>query len=155
MIMKLTEVIGNWLIDLPIVEQAFRRNDVENKTTSIGNQVVKHLIKLYKWSDPINFNHHVNDISSWLEAIDELRIKGSNKPSANVYYKWILLDNIPDVREITKQVKRMNPKYGNLPVARSDDDVYEAMSAVLLRICNDISNDTFISAHSYFSELSS
>lgn len=148
--MLLSDILGDLLIELPIVEQAFRRNDVEHKVTATGSQVVKHLIKLYKWNDPINFNHHLNDISTWLESIDDLRIKGSNKPAPNVYYKWILIDNIPDVREVTKQVKRMNSKYGELPVTRSDAEVYEAMSEVLLRICTDISNDTFIQVHDYF-----
>lgn len=147
--MKLYELLGDFLLELPIVEQAFRRNDVESRVTSIGNQVCKHLIKLYKWDDTVNQNHHVMDISTWLEEIDGLRIKGCNKPKPDVYFKWILQDNIPDVREVTKLVKRMNAKYGTLPVVRTDEEVYEIMMQVLLRICNDISMDKFVHAQDY------
>jgi hypothetical protein len=147
--MNLYDLLGDWLLDLPIVEQASRRAEIESKITALGEQIVRHLIKIYKWDDPINVNHHINDVSSWFEAIDNKKIKGG-KLKAKVYYQWILTDNVSGVSDITKQVMRLKSDYGHIPVVRSDVEVYEAICDIVSRISIDMANNTFIKAHSYF-----
>ena len=65
--MKLYELFGEMLLELPIVEQASKRNIVAQNINNLSKQVVIHLIKLYRFDNPIDTHHHMNDIDTWLE----------------------------------------------------------------------------------------
>ena len=146
--MNLYNMIGDWLIDTDIVEQAHRRSDLESRITNESSQIIEHLIKVLKWSDPVNYNKHLKDIDGWLKAIVKLKMKSTGYPKQKDYYKWMFTDNVGDVSDITMYVSTLDD-YHHLPLLRNDADLYVIINNIMHSISVDFGNRIFKSIHEY------
>jgi hypothetical protein len=147
--MKLSEILGDWLIDLPIVEQASKRNLVMQSINSLSKQVIIHLIKIYRFDNPIDIQHHMHDIDIWLDDINDYKLKNNKYPSANDYYQWMFSDLVIGVPYITKQVKLILKKYKGLPMRRTDEEVYHIINDIINKISYDMAIRKFNSIDDY------
>jgi hypothetical protein len=139
--MNIVELIGDWLSETAIVEQALRRSDAETKITNESYQIIEHLIKLFKWEDPINSNKHCNDITSWLGAVYRIKMKNGYPKQAN-YYQWMFSDIVYDVSDLTDIVSSMT-RYHSLRVIRTDAEVYVLIDQLLDQISKDFATRQF------------
>jgi hypothetical protein len=132
---EIYEVCGEWILEWPIVEQASERNIVKSTVFDYGQQVVKHLIKIYSWDSPRDYASHVKDINVWIDTIYNYRLKGNKYPDANDYYNWIMV-GVPSVDYVTKQNDDSDyvvPRSG-----RSDEQVYEIIKTIIRNVSNDM-----------------
>lgn len=142
--MRIYKIIGDWLLETNIVEQAARRAEVESKINSLSFQVIRHLIKVLKWEDQINHHKHLIDIDEWISQIDNLKIKGNKRPTKNDYYRWMFGEN-DTPNYITKQIKTLSKQYGSLRVIRSDELVYQTIRNIMECLAVVLSLDEFVS----------
>lgn len=134
--MTIYEVIGDWLYDTNIVEQAKRRSDIEFKITNEAGPLIEHLVKVLKWDDPRSYRHHITDMDGWMWTIFRLKMKES-MPKQRDYYKWMFTDHVGDVSDITEIVTELNRRYGSLPVIRSDGEIYTIIDKIIHQISID------------------
>lgn len=146
--MKMSDIIGDWFIELPIVEQALQRKDVESKISNLSDDVIEHLIKILKWRDPLNYDKHVKDTNGWLNRIARYEIKKKGVPNEEDYFKWIFLDSAATVDRITLFIKGM-PAYHGLPVIRTDEEVFNIIQHVMVNVCKDLAMQQFQSIAPY------
>lgn len=146
--MKMSDLIGNWFIELPTVEQALQRGDVESKISNLSDDVIEHLIKILKWKDPLNYTKHVKDTNGWLNRISRYEIKKQGTPKEKDYFQWIFTDNVRDVSRITLYINGM-PDYHGLPVIRTDEEVYAIIHNLMVNVCKELSIGQFKSIVPY------
>lgn len=145
--MKLLELLRTRDSNL-LFEQAFKRKDIESCITSLANPITKHLIKILKWEDPINYNKHVGDIHEWLLDIKLLKLKIKNKPKPIHYFKWLFTD-YAGTQEIMSQVIFSMHRYNQLPVIRTDEEVYDIIKNILWEISKDIPQGNYTTLTNY------
>jgi hypothetical protein len=115
--------VGERILNMSIVEQASKRNECQFKMQSLSIQVVRHLIKLYKWTDPQEYKGYTTDISSWMYEINRLRSANKKRPTLQQYQDWLWNDDFGTLEDFVGLIKSMK-KYNDLPVARSNEEVY-------------------------------
>lgn len=153
--MKLMEIytaIGNKILELPIVEHASKTNEAENKMHSLSLEIVKHLVKIYKWNDEQNVKNHLSDISSWMYDLSKVRVANKKRPSFKQCYEWIVTDIFDSVDELTVLINSMD-KYQHLPVNHSNEEVYMILVSILEPFCKDISSGTFKNSYDYITRV--
>jgi hypothetical protein len=146
--MKIYEIIGGLIAKTKIFEMAFGRADIEAKITSISDPIVEHLVKVLKWEDAVNYNKHLGDINNWMFQIQRLKIKGNKKPSQHDYYTWMFEDVAQDELTISRFIKGLH-RYHQLPVIRSDDEVYCVIKNVLYQISFELPLNKFNDINDY------
>ena len=151
--MKLSELfdelqyaIGDAILELPIVEQAKRRGDLEDKIVDNGYQVLKHLVKIYSWDNPQDYKNHVKDINGWLSLIYGLKLKGNKYPKADDYYKW-LMEYATDSSFVTSQ--NIDIDYDVPRSDKSDVEVFEIIKTIIRNVSNDMANRKFTHVKDY------
>jgi hypothetical protein len=144
--MKLYELFGDLILELPIVEQASERIAVKGKVQDLGKQVIKHLIKIYSWNNPRDYPAHVKDINVWLDSIYDFRLKGNKIPKADNYYDWIMT-GVDDSSYVTRQI--VNIDYHVPRSDKSDEEVFEIIKKIIRNISNDMANKKFTHAKDY------
>ena len=148
--MRFYEIVGDYLLNLPIVEQASKRSLVSQSISALSKQAIIHLIKIYKFENPIDSNKHGNDIDTWLDDIYDYKLKGNKYPSANDYYDWMYTYWVDDVSFVTRQARNlMKGKYAGAKVIRSDEDVHNIIKDIMNRVSVDMGNRQFNSIDDY------
>jgi hypothetical protein len=132
--MRITDIIGDWLIELPIVEQALKRSDTETRVSGTSQQVIIHLIKVLKWKDPYTYTKHISDLDGWLKPIYLLKMK-QGYPKQEDYYNWMFADLINE-HDIDNWVSTLF-KYNRLPVLRTNKEVYAIIESVMKQLSID------------------
>ena len=61
-----------YLAALMLNEMAFNKKKMEEKISSLENQINLHLIKLLRYKDDTNKQKHINDIMTWLIDIQDM-----------------------------------------------------------------------------------
>lgn len=140
--MKIIDIITDWIYDSALFEMAFKRKDLEAKITAESYQVLKHLIKILKWKDELNYNKHIGDINSWLFDIQTYIIKGNRKPSQQDYFQWMFLDIVNNELVVTRFIKGLH-HYHNLPVVRDDFEVYNYLKMIMLQVSEQLAKNEF------------
>ena len=151
--MKLSELfdelqyaIGDAILELPIVEQASKRNEVESKIVDKGKQVLIHLIKIYSWDNPQDYANHISDINVWLDTVFDLKLKGNKYPKADNYYKW-LMECADDSSFVTSQ--NIDIDYDAPRSDKSDEEVFEIIKTIIRNVSNDMANRKFTHVKDY------
>lgn len=144
--MTLYELLGEWILEWPIVEQASERNIVKSKITDTGRQILIHLIKIYSWDNPRDYDNHLKDINGWLGLVYGLKIKGNKYPKPQDYYTW-LMEYADDSSFVTRQIENIDytvPRSG-----RSDEEVYAILKYIIQHISYDMGNRKFTRIRDY------
>jgi hypothetical protein len=145
--MKLYELFGDWLLALPIVEQARSRDVLENRICDDGYQIITHLVKIYSWNNPQDFANHVKDINGWLGPIYRLKLKGNKYPKARDYYNWLMECTDDDASFVTDTNRGID--YDVPRSDKSDAEVFEIIKTIIRNISNDMANKKFTHAKDY------
>jgi hypothetical protein len=135
--MRLFEIISDC-----IFEMAFKRSEVESKTTDISYQVIEHLIKTLTWEDDLNYQKHLSDINSWIYRIQSLRLKGNKKPSNYDYYQWMFTDVLHDEETTRRWIKGLHD-YHKLKQLRDYDEVFNIIKAIIYKVSFDLPLNKF------------
>lgn len=146
--MNFKNIVGNWILEWSIVEHASKTNEAENKMHSLSLEIVKHLVKVYKWNDEQNIKNHFSDISSWMYDASKIRVANKKTPSYKQCYEWIITDIFNSVDELTILINSMD-KYQHLPVKHTDEEVYAIIIGILTPFCRDISTGSFKNLYDY------
>jgi len=94
--MRITEIILDKLANTKLFEMARSRKDAKDIVTSLSPQIFVHLLKLFVFDSKENKNHWVIEIDGWLNQIDNIYLKPSNKkPDWQTIYNWLIFDSSP------------------------------------------------------------
>jgi len=144
--MKLQELFEDkvleWFENSPLFEMAFSRKEVESKITNLGSPIIKHLIKIIKWEDEINYEKHCNDITEWFYQVQRMKLKNDKRPLGKDYYKWLFVDNVEDENEIIRWIRSLS-NYHQLKSKSTDSEVYQKINIIIQKISNDLSKNRF------------
>jgi hypothetical protein len=146
--MKLLEVLCEKLINSQLFENAYRRQEVESKITNLALPITKHLIKILKWRDPRNYQKHIRDIDSWIYDIQTLTIKNGKRPTQQDYFKWMFIDCAANQRTLSRLILGLH-RYSNLPVLRTDEEVFDIIKMFFWNISKDLSLDQYQTLTNY------
>lgn len=87
----------------------------------LSMQIIRHLIKIYLYSDDISINHWITEIYSCLNEVK--LVKGTNKPpKAKYIYKYTYLLNENYARNVVRAV------IGDYKPVEYDDSLFEFIS---------------------------
>jgi hypothetical protein len=131
------------------------RKDAKDCITSLSPQIVTHLVKLFVFNSPENKNHWIKEIDGWLNQIDDIYLKPSDKkPDWQTIYNWIIFDSSPhyDAEYIDGRVRKwLETDYENVSVYDYDADVVlNELLKIIERVSQDISiPNKFISINNY------
>lgn len=125
-----------------INEMAIPRKKAEDNITSLGYQIIRHLIKVLYWEDNVNYNKHIHDINTWLNKIDLIELKPNNrKPSKKEFYDWMYDWMYSSKNQIYKIVKNIDKDYGNLKVINTPENLMKEVKSIYTDLSIDLSED--------------
>lgn len=131
---------------------AFSRVDVKKNIMRLSIPIIRHLLKVMKWDDPVNYSKHIDDIDQWLFEIYVLKMKPNNKtPNAGEFFKW-LYDPYSTAEDINKMLVALNAKY-KLPVLRTNEQIHIELPRLYKALATDLANGTFVSIQSYLKNI--
>jgi hypothetical protein len=135
--------VTRWMLEWQIISEANERKDVKSSSISLSKQIIRHLVKIYKFKNPIDLNHHCNDLNTWIGYIESNDIKGGKKPTFKDYYEWMYENQKTSVSGIKSIVNNLKSYTANLKIIRSDDEVAILVQKVMYNICLDLARDNF------------
>lgn len=96
-------------------------SNIGARMNDLSMQIIRHLIKIYLYSDDISINHWITEIYSFLNEVK--LVKGTNKPpKAKYIYKYTYLLNENYARNVVRAV------IGDYKPAEYDDSLFEFIS---------------------------
>ena len=153
--MRIKEFILDKFASTNLFEMARSRKDAKDVITALSPQIITHLVKLFVFNSPENKNHWIKEIDGWLNQIDDIYLKPSNKkPDWQTIYNWIVFDSSPhyDSQYIDGRVRKwLATDYKNMNVYDYDAEV---VLNQVLKIIEQVSKDIavpnrFISINNY------
>jgi hypothetical protein len=138
--MRIRELIGDWLMNTDIVTEALDRSKAQDRISGFTTPVVKHLVKILKWRDELNYQKHVGDIDDWLLELVDVRINNSKIPTRNDYTNWIIVHAHSHLPQWNRKLKK---DYGKLPELRSDAEVTSELNRILSQLVDIIDKQMF------------
>jgi hypothetical protein len=142
-------IVSRWMLEWQIIEEANDRNNVKNKTIALNKQVIRHLVKIYKFNNPRDLKHHSKDITTWLNEISLKKINGGKLPTFKDYYEWLGKDGnytAADVKTITNSLKSY---IENLKIIRTDSEVAHIINNIMYDLSLDLSREEFFDIGDY------
>ena len=98
--MKISDIILDHIGSTSLFEMARSRADAKDIITSVSPQIFTHLVKLFVFNSPESKNHWIKEINGWLDQIDDIYLKPSNKkPDWQTVYNWLVFDSSPHYDE--------------------------------------------------------
>jgi len=146
--MRIYEIMFDEILYTKIFEQALRRRDVESAITSLSVPITKHLVKLLKWHDTLNYDKHIGDINNWLFDIQRLIIKGGKRPTQSDYFTWMFKDVLNDEETLDRMIRGLH-QYSNLLVIRKNDEVYNIIKNIMFQLSYDLELNDFDDIQDY------
>lgn len=151
--MNIKELFESWVLEWQLLSEADAKNKAGKINSGLANQVIIHLVKIYKYNNPIDLQHHCTDIDNWLYSIKNTILKGNKKPKFENYYQWMATDNELSEELINKISKSLKDYNRNLAQIRSNHQVYNIINNMLYDISRDFANDTFLSIDDYIDKI--
>lgn len=150
--MRINEMLINGLMATRIFEMAFSKKVAIDKARNLQNQIAKHLVKMIMYRNSEYFNHWGSEVNGWLEDIQDNRLKGNNCPLNEKDLEKILLgEPLGTLSDVQTKMNRAYREYPELSIEQSNvDEVSRTVSWVLIRVCRDVSNESFTDVREYF-----
>ena len=140
--MKIKDVFANWVSESQLFEMAFKRKVAIDKIRSFQLQIAKHLIKhLYYDVSEETKKHWEQEIDTWLNDIDETRLKKGKTLDGSVYYHHLFTEPLGERSDVTRKIKKINTdvdmkqKEGLIDITKLHEN--------LEKILHDVSYDLF------------
>ena len=143
-IMRLVDIVLDRVGESYIFEMARSRKEAKTLITGLSSPVVQHLIKLFVFNSPVNKAHWIKEINQWLNQIDDIYLKPSNKkPDWQTIYNWMVYDSSPhySAEYIDGRVQKwLGGDYQGIQVYDYDAElVLNQILRILERVAKDIS----------------
>ena len=104
-----------------LLELARPVSKVEDITTGLYDQVIRHLVKVIRYKDDRNCRKHIKDIKNWLFNMNRKIKKSGSRISLNKLKRWYNVDNIED--EVLGIIVELDNKYLKLPIKVNDKKI--------------------------------
>ena len=152
--MKITEMLLDKIIDSTLFEMASSRKDAKRLITGLSPQIFGHLIKLFVFNSINNRSGWIKEINSWLNDIDDIYLKPSNKkPDWQTIYNWMIFDSAPHYTALyidNKVKKLIATTFSDASVHDYDPEtVLNHILKILEQVTKDIADDKFITLENY------
>jgi hypothetical protein len=135
-----------------LYEMARVRAKTEEKIRNYCKPITNHVIKLLKWRDDYNYKKHLEDIDVYIHRVSEYKYQKKKRPDTTTYYELLFEDRISDLNYLSGIIKYDLKNYHELPVIRSDEQVYEIMKKIMWNIASDLSTKKYKTAEVYFTK---
>lgn len=138
---KLVDLLNKTIL----FEMAYERKHALNKLDNLSHPISTHILKLIIFNNSPNFNHWLGELNSWLNQVDDIRLKPTNKKLNRQdylkYLKGLYLENEDQVQKNIQKLKRLYP---NEQVITDDSDkVMNEINNLMNKICTELSADEF------------
>ena len=128
---------------------AYTRKDAIHRMQALQYPANMHIIKLLKWEDPVNFEKHIRDIDTWMKEIQNIDIKPSNsKLKADKYLDILFREPFEPEKNFSTKISRSLSEYSNLPVLKTDEQVYKDLRDIHTHLSFVLAEDKFQSIRS-------
>jgi hypothetical protein len=144
-------VLSNSVIEFMqyLYEMARNKSHVEDQIGNFCTPITDHIIKLLKWKDETDFHKHQDDIGEWfLKTLDYKYNK--KRPDQETFYELLFSDRIDSVDKLNKIIKVSLRNYHNLPIIRTNQEVYDIMKPLMWEICGDLSRNKYKDFEDYY-----
>jgi hypothetical protein len=149
--MKISELLVSSLMKTSLFEMAFVKKVAIDKARYLQNQIARHLVKIYMYSDSEYVRHWKNEVSTWLLDIQENKLKGTNKPLSYKELMLILFEEpLGTIDDIQVKMNRVYCEYTDLKINQHDPAMISRELAWLMpAVCKDISVGLFTRISKY------
>jgi hypothetical protein len=126
------------------------KSDAERKVKNIFTHIFKHLVKILKWDDPVNYDKHIADIDNWIYDLYILKLKPNGRPiSGKLMYAWLFGDDLDSMEDVEITVRILSKSYSKLPVLLTNEQLYARLTEIYGKLSQDIDQRNFESIDTY------
>ena len=154
--MKITDIVANYIIESSLFEMAFKRKVVVDKVRNFQLQIARHLIiHLYYNVREETKSDLRSEIDTWLNDIDDYRLKNNKKLDGYVYYQLLFIEPLEERVSVEMHINKINvgsnmkPKQGLISIGM----LHESVEKVLHAVAYDISNNSLKDIKYYLDNL--
>ena len=125
-----------------IMEASTKRATILTKIMNEADNILEHLVKILYFDDQINNPKHAREMSGILRHLQNKTTK-KLKISKDHWYKLLFTNIVEDVDDVKEIILTLNPKYKNLSIKRSVEEVYAKLQLVYNIISEELANNKF------------
>jgi len=152
---SLSEFIAERLEGTKISMLLEQRAKITSNASTKGAVIIRHLIKIQRWVDPICLNHHLTDVNEWVEQIGDLSFNGNQKLSSKQYHKY-LSSTLGDFNKMMRMINKgaKFKKYRDMErTPMTDEELYSNIKDFLDKLSKALADDDYYEfATTYFKE---
>ena len=128
-----------------LFEMAFERKDAIKKLDNLSYEISIHLLKLIVFNNSNNFNHWLGELNSWLNQVDDIRLKPNNKKlKEEDYLKYLKELYLENIDQVEKNIKKLKNRYPEEKVIYDNPNfVYDKIKVILNKSCKQLLEDKF------------
>ena len=153
--MLIRELLINGLISTNLFEMAFSKKVAIDRARDLQLQIARHLVKIIMYSESQYVSHWSSEVNTWLDKIQDHRLKGTNRPlSESELTNILFIEPLGTISDVQARMNRNYRDYPDLKIDQSDAlEISKQLSWILPKICDDISNENFTDIRMYIEEL--
>lgn len=150
--MKIKGIFLDFLNETNLFEMAFERKIAIQKARNLQNQISRHIIKVYMYSDSDYVNHWYNELNSWFWDIQDTVLKNTKKPlDYHTLMKILFEEPMETVEEVQNKMNKIYREYKDLKIYEPNAiEIHKQMYSLINDVSNDISNNRFEDIKRYF-----
>jgi hypothetical protein len=137
-----------------LVEIGNSRSRTEDKITDESYQPLLHIIKILRYNNSIDYNHHISDIDGWLHKIEfYINQYNGKRLKSKISMNWIFYDNFKSggfVNIFTKNEKYgVLKKYSDYQKLKTFEDIELQMIDIYDKLSKDLIDNKFETIENY------
>jgi hypothetical protein len=138
---KLVDLLNKTIL----FEMAYERKHALNRLDSLSHQISTHILKLIIFNNSSNFNHWLGELNSWLNQVDDIRLKPNNKKlNKQDYLKYLKELYLENEDQVQKNIQKLKKLYPNEQVSIDDSTkVTNKLNNLINKICIELAADKF------------
>ena len=149
--MKFSEFMVDALMKTSLFEMAFSKADALRRARNLQFQIAKHLIKVKMYSQSEHVNHWCGELNAWLHEIQDILLKGTNKPlQYDDLYKILLIEPMESPDEVQERMNTIYRQNEKLHIDEIDARiVHLQIEDILNNVCHAIASRKFTDIREY------
>jgi hypothetical protein len=149
--MRIRDIILDVIIGTRLFEMAFKRKNAIDKVRAYQSTLISHLIKILIFEKSENRNHWCNEVNSYLDGIQDIKLKGTNQPlESSMLFELMFNEPIGHLSTVDKMIIRIQRQYqSDYPSELNGYKIHKQIHDILYDISHDISLDRFNDIREY------
>jgi hypothetical protein len=149
--MRIQDIILDVIIGTRLFEMAFKRKNAIDKVRAYQSTLISHLIKILIFEKSENRNHWCNEVNSYLDSIQDIKLKGTNQPlESSMLFELMFNEPIGHLSTVDKMIIRIQRQYqSDNPSELNGYKIHKQIHDILYDISHDISLDRFNDIREY------